>query len=182
MTNIIYDCSCSLKVDMCISGQPLRTTDTKISTFLYPHYKECLRFVVPHIKNEKQFAEKLANHSIVQSVCLSILLMFISKIILHGSCRLHNFTHTFNVILAELFGQKRPKASTKVWEKMWNVQLLTIAIFSTALLSAISYETLVSVKYVKQIDTLDDLIESNLEIFVEKFRSKDVYAWERNLE
>lgn len=167
---------------MCISGQPLRTTDTKISTFLYPHYKECLRIVVPLIKNERQFAEKLANHSVVQSICLSIVLMIISKIILHGSCRVRNWTHTFNVVLAELFGQKRPKASTKLWEKVWTVHIFTIAIFSTALLSAISYQTLVSVKYVKQIDTLDDLIKSDLKIFVEKFRSRDFDTWGRNLE
>lgn len=167
---------------MCISGEPLRTTDSYRTTFLYPHYKECLRIVVPHLKSEKQFAEKLGNDGTVQSICLAIGLMFITKIILNRSCQASNWSHTLNVIFAELFGQKRPKASKKFWEKVWNVQLVLLAIFSTSFLSAISYQTLVSVKYVKQIDTLDDLIKSDLKIFVEESRSGDFDKWGGNLE
>lgn len=108
--------------------------------------------------------------------------MFISKIILNRSYRFNDWTQTFFSILAALFGQKRQKVSQKLWETIWNSQLLLIVIFSTAALSAISYQNLISVKYVNQIDTLHDLAQSNLKIFVERSKSSDFKTWGNNLE
>lgn len=148
---------------------------------MYQHETECLRIVVPRIKTVQQFIVKLAKNSIVQLIALLVLLMFISKIILNRSYHVHDWTITFFSILAILFGQKRQQISNKTWETIWNGQLNLIVIFSTAALSAICYKSLISVKYVNQIDTLNDLIKSDLMVFVEKSRTTDFELWGQNL-
>lgn len=177
-----YNSRRSNYADLYVSPQQIKGNNEEITEFVYPHYTDCLRIVVPRIKTEQKFAEKLAHNSIVQSICLTAVLMFISKIILNRSFSVHDWTHTLFSILATLFGQKRQKVSPKLWETIWNAQLLLTVIFSTAALSAISYQTLVSVKYVNQIDTLNDLIKSNLRIFVEKSKASDFKTWGSNLE
>lgn len=176
-----YNFSSSNNADLFISARPLKGNNIELTEFIYPHTTECLKIVVPRIKTEQRFIVKLAQNSIVQSIGLTMALMFISKIILNHSYRVHDWTITFFSILAVLFGQKRQKVSKKSWETIWNGQLNLLVIFSTAALSAISYQSLVSVKYVNQIDTLQDLIKSNLKIFVEKSRATDFKTWGSNL-
>lgn len=178
-----YNSRRSSYADLYVSAQQIRgDNDEDITEFMYPHDTECLRIVVPRIKTEQRFAEKLSHNSIVQSICLTALLMFISKIMLNRSYDVHDWTVTFFSLLAVLFGQKRQKVSPKLWETIWNAQLLLTVIFSTAALSAICYQTLVSVKYVNQIDTLNELIKSNLRVFVDKSKTSDFKAWGSNLE
>lgn len=178
----VYKFSCSNYADLYISAEPLKGNSTAISDFLYPQDTECLRIVVPRIKKEQRFTVKLANNSTIQSIGLLMLLMFLSKIILNRSYHPHDWALTFFSILAVLFGQKRQKISSKVWETIWNGQLNFIVIFATAALSAISYHTLISLKHVNQINTLNDLINSNLMIFVEKSKSVGFQSWGHNLE
>lgn len=153
-----------------------------MNQFLYPYDKECFRIVVPRITTEQRFFDKLSRNSVVQSIGILAIIFLMSKIILNRSYRVHDWMMTFFTIFAVLLGQKRPKISTKLWETQWNVLLLLSIIFSTAALSAISYQTLVSVKYIGQIDTLDDLKRSDLRIFVEKSEEKDFELLRSSLE
>ncbi len=167
---------------MCILAKLINGNGKELTEFLYPYEMKCLRIVVPRIKTTQRFVEKLCNNSVVQCVCLIVLVMFISKIILNRSLRVYDWAQTLFLIVAMLLAQKHPKVSTKLWETIWDVQVVVMVIFSTAALSAISYQTLVSVKYVPQIDTLNDLIDSNLSIYVEKSKQDIFEASAGNLE
>lgn len=172
----------SCYADLHITAELIKGNAEEMNEFLYPHDKACFRIVVPRIKTEQDFFDKLSQNNVAQSICLSVLLIYISKIILNRSWRVHDWILTFFTIISSIFGQKRQKISTPLWETIWNAQLLLITIFSTAALSAISYQSLVSVKYNTQIDTINDLIESDLRIFVEISKKSDFNIWGSSLE
>ena len=140
--------------------------------FLYPHLKECFRIVVPQIKTTRQIVEKLSHNKIVQSILLCLLLLIIVRMLLNWSQGVHNYTDTFYSIFAALLGQQEQKMSPKLWKNLYTTMILYFAVIFIASLSAISYKALVSVEYVKQLDTIDDLINSNLRILVESDKSR----------
>lgn len=159
----------------------------KNTEFLYPHDKQCFRIVAPRIKTEQRFLVKLVQNNIFEAVSLAMIMLFTSKLIFNRSSRRqHNWLLwcilEFLSILAMFFGQKRPKCSNKISVTIWNIQLVSIVIFSTAALSAVCYQTLVSIRFVNQIDSLSDLIQSNLTIFVENSMKKEFEAWKNYLE
>lgn len=175
-----HNFSFSNYVDVCISAQSIGH-DTKMVELLYPHTSRCIRIVVPQITTRRGFFQKLWQNYIVLSVCLSVLLLLITKIVFNRSHRVQDWMQMFFSIIAALFGQIQQKITNKLSETIWNTVLILLIIFSTATLSAISYQSLISVKYVRQIDTLNDLMDSNLQIFVQKSLSKDIERWGSNL-
>jgi len=92
--------------------------------------------------------------------------------LLNWSQGVHNYTDTFYSIFAALLGQQEQKMSPKLWKNLYTTMILYFAVIFIASLSAISYKALVSVEYVKQLDTIDDLINSNLRILVESDKSR----------
>lgn len=149
--------------------------------FLYPHGKNCLRIVVPRIKKKQMFLVKLIHNYNCQTICIVFCIFVLFKIVF-GRSRLQTWLPDILSTLAIFLAQGKPIKSHRLWVSIWNGELVLFSLFSTAALSAICYKTIISTKYISQIDSLDDLVQSNLTILVPSFLSESIKFWENNVE
>lgn len=149
--------------------------------YLYPNDRDCLRVIVPTIQIKEQFLIKLFKNQKCQSIFLGLFITAVAKIVF-GKSNIRQwfqvFFETFGIFLA----QKKVLPTNQLWGSILNGILIFYSLFSISTLSAICYETLVSSKYTKQIDTINDLMQSNLTILVPSFMSEDFTAFGENLE
>lgn len=147
--------------------------------FLYPHITDCLRIIVPKFNDMRTFPNKLIRNQYCQALGLAFIIMTLFKAIF-GRILIRkwqgNIFTTLSIFLAQSKITKSNQSNGS-WESIWLGLLVTLSLITTAILSAVCYKTIVTVQFQKQINSLQDLIESNLTIFVPKMLAAGIEAW-----
>ncbi|XP_037025484.1 uncharacterized protein LOC119066900 [Bradysia coprophila] len=136
--------------------------DSKLKTEgLYPHEKDCLVAMVPKQSNSEHFLEKIIREPDIQSIFLALILFAIVRMIIGKS----SWKHWVSISIKSLgifLNQDKILNKTRI-EVAWDMNLRGFSVLATIALSVITYKNLMSKKYV-EIDTIDELIASNLTI------------------
>lgn len=186
MSNKLILNSRSEYADLYMAAEQLKNEQQKSkesSEFLYPHIQECVRIIVPTINVIESFPVKLIKHTYCQSIFVAFILMNLFKTIFRRIVSRKwdiDIFATLRIFLAQ-GKETKSKLPKRSWESIWIGLLVTLSLITTALLSALCYKTIVSIQLQKQINTMDDLIKSNLTIFVPKMLASDVEIWRTTL-
>ena len=107
---------------------------------------------------------KLCTH-LYSGITLKVFFFILFRIILRRSSYRNWFNECYQTI-AIYFAQDSLTItnSTKLWEKMWLSSFLAYNVFTVALLASIMYTILIVQQDVQQINSLEELLESNLTI------------------
>ena len=145
---------------------------------LYPHTFSCLYVVVPrNMKTSTFLAKMLENRSI--HMILYIFLIFGLIRILFKRASYQQWFDEFLGTAAIYMAQNSMKITnnTQLWEKMWLVALLAFAVMTTALLASTLYSILIDDDNLNQIDTVAELLETNLTIAYPLIQEAALAPW-----
>lgn len=133
---------------------------------LYPHNRECLAIIVPTTSTSiNSFVYKFARSSALKIIVAIFVILMVARIaLLRSSYKIwfSEYFITWSIILQQNFIRK-PKLMV---EKIWIILILLFSIITTVLLSGTIYKTLVVPQFLPNIDTLDELMASNLSILL----------------
>lgn len=179
---ILKNSSISEYADLYMSSQQLKINNQLKETteFLYPHLKDCLKVIVPKNNDMKTFVIKLIKNYYCQSMVLVFVIMILFKSIF-GRIVTQKWEHDVFTTLGIFLAQKNITKSNHSWESIWLGLLVMLSLITITILSALCYKLIVTIKLPKQINHFDDLIESNLTIFVSNILAGDIEAWGSNL-
>lgn len=141
---------------------------------LYPHEKDCLVVMVPKQNEFANFLRKVMKNSEIQSICIALLLFAIVRIIIQKSA----WWQWLSILIKSLaifFNQDRIPNKNGI-EVAWDINLRGFSLLATIVLSVIIYKDLITTHYV-EIDTIDDLVSSNLTIYAPDFFQEDDAFW-----
>lgn len=130
---------------------------------LYPHDKHCFLIVVPEQMNVQDFLHQVFKHGDVQSICLA-LLIFASLRITIQRAQLGEWVSIIFKTL-QMFLVQGHIVNRNAIEAAWTNILRGFSFIAISTTSAILFKSLVNVRS-HQIDTVADLINSNLTVFV----------------
>lgn len=134
------------------------------SEFLYPHTDVCFVILVPHSKKQTLIRMLVASKSI-RIICVTICLFGCLRILISRSSInkwIGLFLQTIGVYLSQ-YGIRRVHG---IQNKIWAFSLVYYAIITTAIVSGILYSHLTKTAYEPNIDSLKDLIASDLNIWI----------------
>ncbi|KAJ6630889.1 hypothetical protein Bhyg_16545 [Pseudolycoriella hygida] len=171
----VFNMSLSDEMDLQMSAFPVKDRSAieqrKLKTeHLYPHERDCLVIMVPKQSNLKNFLEKIMKNSDILSIFLALILFAIVRIIIEKSTWKQWIT-IFIKTLGVFLSQEEIRNANNV-EVAWDMNLRGFSLFATITLSCIIYTNLVNQQPV-EIDTIDDLIASNLTIHAPDFLQND---------
>lgn len=141
---------------------------------LYPHEKDCLVIMVPKQSHLEHFLQKIIKNSDIQSICIALMLFTIVRIIIQKP----SWKLWISILIKSLgifLNQDKIQNETSV-EVAWDINLRGFSVLATIALSVIIYKNLISKEYV-EINTIEDLIASNLTIFAPDFLRNDESFW-----
>lgn len=141
---------------------------------LYPHEKDCLVIMVPKQSNLEHFLQKIIKNADIQSICIALILFTIVRIIIQRPSW-KQWISIFIKSLGIFLNQDTLQNETSV-EVAWDINLRGFSVLATITLSVIIYKNLISKEYV-EINTIEDLIASNLTIFAPNFLQNDDSFW-----
>lgn len=133
--------------------------------YLYPHGVDCLSILVPSLRRKTAFLFKVFYFN--TNICILIFVTFLAFVMLRilneytsPTDWFSEFLVTLGIFLAQHFIQS-PKSKR---EYSWILGVLIFAFISIVLLSSILYQSLVVNRYEPEIDTLEQLANSDLNI------------------
>lgn len=133
--------------------------------YLYPHGVDCVSILVPSLRRETSFLFKVIHYN--TNMCALIFAMYlcfvICRIVIESTSPSDWFSE-FLVTFAYFFGQHFIQSPKSKREYSWIFGMLVFALISLALLSSILYQSLVVNRYEPEIDTLEQLANSDLNI------------------
>lgn len=135
------------------------------SEYLYPHGVDCMSILVPSLRRKTTFLLKVfhGNTNIFILIFVTFLFFVMSRIFFEYTAPsdwFSEFLVTLGIFLAQNF-IKSPKSKR---EYIWIFGVLIFAYISIVLLSSILYQSLVVNQYGPEIDTLEQLANSDLNI------------------
>ncbi|KAJ6646287.1 hypothetical protein Bhyg_01498, partial [Pseudolycoriella hygida] len=171
----VFNMSVSDDMDLHMSAFPVMdrsaVEERKLKTeHLYPHERDCLVVMVPKQSNLKNFLEKIMKNSDIISIFIALILFAIVRIIIEKSTWKQWIT-IFIKTLGVFLSQEEIRNANNV-EVAWDMNLRGFSGLATIALSVIIYTNLVNQQPV-EIDTIDDLIASNLTVFAPDFLQND---------
>lgn len=137
---------------------------------LYPHEKDCLVIMVPKQSKMEHFLHKIIKNPDIAAVCIALVLFTIVRIIIQKL----SWKHWISIFIKSLgifLNQATIRNESSV-EAAWDINLRGFSVLATIAMSVIIYKNLISKEYV-EIDTIEDLIASNLTIFAPDFLETD---------
>lgn len=133
---------------------------------LYPHNRECLAIIVPTTSTPiNSFVLKFIHSNVLKVIAAIFGILFVARIaLLRSSYQIwfSDYFITMSIILQQNF-VRQPKLMV---EKIWIILILFFTIVTTVLLGGSIYKTLIVPQFVPNIDTLDELMASNLSILL----------------
>lgn len=133
---------------------------------LYPHERDCVVVIVPKQTKPDDFLTKIMRNGDIQSVGIAMLTLILIRILIERASSSRWFVIAFRT-LGILFNQMIMKNSNFL-ESAWTNIVKGFSTIATIALSAIIYHNLVHDEY-KEIDTVDELIASNLSVMAPTF-------------
>lgn len=141
---------------------------------LYPYSKVCAVVLVPKQLNMANFVVKIVKEPDIYSIGIAVILFAIARIILQRT-----IWKQWIFVLIKTWGvfwnQAKLKNVTSI-EIAWDINLRAFSLFATVALSVIIFKNLMSQEY-DEIDTVDQLIASNLTIVAPNFYQNDDGFW-----
>lgn len=146
----------------------MNISDLNIETdfeYLYPHGVDCLSILVPTLRRRESFMYKIvrSNASAIVLIFVTFLIFVMVRILIQRApiCGwFEEFIVTLSIFLAQKF-IRSPKSKS---EFIWISGLLMFAIIAVVILSSILYQSLVVNLYEPEIDTLEQLADTDLNI------------------
>lgn len=132
---------------------------------MYPHGVDCLSVLVPVLKQRDIFIFKVARYNATTLIIVTFLMIVVARVLIQRAPISNWFPElliTFGICLAQR-NIKSPKSSH---EFCWIVSVLLFAFAAVAMLSTILYQSLVLNQYLPEIDTIEQLAASDLNIFM----------------
>lgn len=133
--------------------------------YLYPHGFDCESILVPALRRKEHFLFKIFHYNTL--LCLMILMTFVTFVI----CRIFiestspsEWFSEFILTLGYFFAQHFIISPKSKREYSWIFCMLIFTQTSLALLSSILYQSIVVSRYEPEIDTLEQLASSDLNI------------------
>lgn len=133
--------------------------------YLYPHGVDCMSILVPSLRRKTTFLRKVFNYN--RDICILIFVTFFLFVLIRifMECTspfgwFSEFMITLGIFLLQNFIHS-PKSKR---ERTWTFSVLIFAFLSLVLMSSILYQCLVEIRYEPEIDTLEQLANSDLNI------------------
>lgn len=144
--------------------------------FLYPHDSECICLIVPKTTRLYSFLFKIITSHTIHSIIAVFFVVVLCRIIMlraNVASWFQEFLTTFGIYLA----QNNLSHNYGRCERMWLICVLMFTVTSTALLSSVFYNSLVIDVNGADIDTFDQLAETNLTIYYPHTQASGVQRW-----
>lgn len=146
---------------------------------LYPHGKDCLLIIVPRQYQVGNFFTRVLKHGDMQSICAALLLFVLVRIIIQRAFWNEWFLIAFKTL--QWFLAQGVILDRNAIEAAWSHILRGFSLFGVTIISAILYNSLVNIQH-GEIDTIEDLIASNLSVAVPDTLSHQFQIFSTNLQ
>lgn len=130
---------------------------------LYPHGKDCLLIIVPRQYQVGNFFTRFVKHGDIQLIGVVLTMFVIVRIIIRKAFLDEWFLIAFKTL--QMFLVQGEIANRNAVEAAWSNILRGFSLFGVTAISAILYKSLINVEH-GEIDTIEDLIASNLSVAV----------------
>lgn len=138
---------------------------------LYPHERDCAVVIVPKQKRPDDFLAKIIRNGDIKSVGIAMVTLTILRILIERASHRKWFAIAFRTF-GMFFSQVVMRDGNSI-ESSWTNIVKGFSAIATTVLSAIIYNNLVNDKY-HEIDTIDQLIASNLTVLAPTFLRNDL--------
>lgn len=136
----------------------------------YPHDTDCLVILVPSSRVRESFLIILLHKPIVAIIGIMFVFLALVRVAQRSHRRLDDaLLLTYGLLFSQLFQRQARTVSDHVWIFL----MLSFAFFASALLSSAIYSIVVTTNYAPEIDTLEQLADSGLEVYMRN-------AWEED--
>lgn len=132
--------------------------------FLDPHDFDCLLIIVPNTQHKTSIVIRVLRRGEVLAILLVFSLFGLTRILINWSRNRNVISHMFNAF-AMCLAHKKVRVGNRR-EIVWTVGLLVFSVTSTATLSAVLYQKLMTDQPSEPIRTMEDLANSDLTIYV----------------
>ncbi len=144
---------------------------------LFPHDTDCLTTIVPRQGYTNHFLRKTTKNADTIAICLALVLFIICRMNLQKEGYYQVFMISFNTI-GVFLNQIRIPNDNRI-KVAWDINLRGFSLLATTALSAIVFKSLITASS-NEINTIDDLIESNLTIFAPDYlKNQDIWQYIR---
>lgn len=130
---------------------------------LYPHGKDCLLIIVPRQYQVGNFFTTVVKHGDIQSIGIVLTIFVLVRIIIRKAHFNEWFLIAFKTL--QMFLVQGDILNRNSVEAAWSNILRGFSLFGITAVSAILYKSLINVEH-GEIDTIEDLIASNLTVAV----------------
>lgn len=130
---------------------------------LYPHGKDCLLIIVPRQYRVGNFFTRVVKHGDIQSIGIVLTMFVFVRILMRRAFLDEWFFIAFKTL--QLFLVQGEIVNRNAVEAAWANILRGFSLFGVTAISAILYKSLINVEH-GEIDTIEDLIASNLSVAV----------------
>lgn len=130
---------------------------------LYPHGKDCLLIIVPRQYQVGNLFTTVVKNGDIQCIGIVLSMFVLARIIIEKALLREWFLVTFKTL--QLFLSQGHVLNHNTAESAWSTLLRGFSLFGITTISAIICKNMISVQH-KELDTIDDLIASNLSVAV----------------
>lgn len=145
------------------------------AVYFYPHSFDCLSIIVPVVKNHESFLHVFVKQPLISTMAVVIFLLVTLRII----CRLESADKAIVLTFGVFCSQIRVPHSQCTSDRIWTACMLICSLLVTIILSQTIFEILIKDKYEPEIDTFQQLIVSNLKIYVKEPTVEDFYVFQK---
>lgn len=138
----------------------------------YPHSIDCLCVVVPQSKRRQIFLLEIIKHPSLWAILITFGVFVILRRAVTDEPVPDLILTTMGFLLAQHYHRQQVRPS----ECLWLVFMLVFALFSTTILSSMLYVSLVHFHYEPEIDTVEQLAASGLNILINENSTED--SWD----
>lgn len=141
----------------------------------YPHGYDCLSIIVPRSKKRELFFMQIVTHKFTWAVLLTLLAFWFFRFVITGERWSEAAMVTIGLFLVQHFEQVKMKPS----EHLWTVFMIVFGFFSITILSTMLFASLVNIRVVEEIDTLEQLAASGLNVYVNLPTHEDTWDFSK---
>lgn len=146
---------------------------------LYPHGKDCLLIIVPRQYQLGNFFARIVKHGDIQSIGVVLMMFVLARIVIRKAYVDEWFLIAFETL--QMFLVQGTIINRNAVEAAWSNILRGFSVFGITAISAILYKSLINVEH-GEIDTIEDLIASNLSVAVPDTLSHQFQVFSTNLQ
>lgn len=142
---------------------------------LFTHDTDCLAAVVPQQEISNRFLQNVVNYADTEAIGFALLLFIIVRIFLQKESWHRGFMIAFKTVGVFLNQNKILNANPV--QLAWDINLRVFSLLATTALSAIIFQSLIAAEDSNEINTIDDLVKSNLPVYAPNYlRNQEIWT------